>query len=75
MRPQEPLLKEKKPSLSRGTAGDWIAVAICVLSSWGGQRVPVHRGHVKVEEALHAFSGILTFCGRQDLSLTWDMAA
>lgn len=36
MRPQEPLLKEKKPSLSRGTAGDWIAVAICVLSSGGG---------------------------------------
>lgn len=50
-------------------------VAICVLSScvWGSEGA-LHRGHVKVEEALCVFSGILTFCGRQDLSPTWDMA-
>lgn len=37
--------------------------------------MPVHRGHVKVEEALRVFSGILTFCGRQGLSPIRDMAA
>lgn len=47
-------------------------VFVCVAG--GGQRVPVHRGHVKVEKALHVFSSILTFCGRQDLSPIRDMA-